>query len=234
MKDTKAIREVTKVNPNTPQSKQGNLVRYCVYLIIYLLVILCRIWAICKNRFHIVGGIFFIIFGLFGMWFYIRRYNREQEFFEERVSISLLADFGFSAGVSVLVIALRFLTSYWQARHRFPMTYMQTMFSNQESTTLFWFLIIAFGIVLPILQVFLSVGFFFNYYFRTQDIVSSVFGIICSGIFFAFLNGQYSLSLFVINSLCGMLVAWAYLYTQNIFTPIYLAILNGIFMVLLV
>ncbi|WP_265486845.1 type II CAAX prenyl endopeptidase Rce1 family protein [Lactobacillus sp. PV012] len=225
---------MTRLDPNTPQSKQGNLVRYCVYLIIYLLVILCKTWAICKNKFHIIGAIFFIIFGLFGLWFYIRRYNREQEFFEDRVSISLLADFGFSAGVSVIVIGLRFLTSYWQARHRFPMTYVQTMFSNQESTILFWFLILAFGVILPILQVYLSVGFFFNYYFRTQDIVSSVFGIMASGIFFAILNGQYSLSLFVINSLCGMLIAWSYLYTQNIFTPIYLAILNGIFMILLI
>ncbi|EFB61902.1 hypothetical protein HMPREF9209_1834 [Lactobacillus gasseri 224-1] len=51
--------------------------------------------------------------------------------------------------------------------------------------------------------------------------------------FFGILNFQASLALFVINSLYGMLFAWSYLYSQRILMPIYLAILNGIFMVIL-
>lgn len=218
---------------NTPQSSRGNFVRYVVYLFLYALVIACKSWALWNKKLHLAGAIFFIIISLFVLYFYILRYNREQRYFEKRFSMPLLGDYGFTIGMSLFVIVSRFVISYLQAQGKLPAFYFQTVYSESESTLLFWFLLICLGILLPAMQVILSTGFFFNYYFRGQDLVSAIFGIVCSGIFFGILNFQFPLALVVVNSIYGMLFAWSYMYTQTIAMPMYLAMLNGLFMVVL-
>ena len=109
----------------------------------------------------------------------------------------------------------------------------QVIYQKGECNLLFWFFIFSIGILIPAMQVYLTTGFFFNYGFRAQNMTSGIVGIICSGFFFGILNFQTSFALFIINSLYGMLLAWSYLYSQRIMMPIYLAILNGIFMVIL-
>ncbi|MBP2057350.1 membrane protease YdiL (CAAX protease family) [Lactobacillus colini] len=218
---------------NTPQSKQGNLVRYGVYLFLYLIVIACKTWGLWGKKLHIAGEVFFILISLGVLYFYIRQYNHEQRYFEQRFSLPLLADYGFTIGMSILVIVSRFIVSYLQAQGHLATAYFQLTYAESDSKPLFWFLIFCIGLLLPVLQIFLSTGFFFNYYFRSQDLVSAIAGIIFSGIFFGVLNFQFSISLLVINSLSGMLFAWAYMYTQTIAMPIYLAVLNGMFMVVL-
>lgn len=218
---------------NTPQSSQGNFVRYIVYLFLYVIVIACKMWALWGKKLHIAGAIFFVIISLLVLYFYIRRYNREQRYFEKRFSMPLLGDYGFTIGMSLFVIISRFVISYLQAQNKLPMFYFQSVYSESESTLLFWFLVFCLGIFLPAMQVILSTGFFFNYYFRGQDLVSAILGIVCSGIFFGILNLQFPLALVVVNSIYGMLFAWAYMYTQTIAMPIYLAMLNGLFMVVL-
>lgn len=109
----------------------------------------------------------------------------------------------------------------------------QITYQKAECNLLFWFLIFSTGLLLPAMQVYLTTGFFFNYGFRAQNMVSGIVGIMCSGFFYGILNFQTSFSLFILNSLYGMLFAWSYLYSQRIMMPIYLAILNGIFMVIL-
>lgn len=218
---------------NTPQSKSGNLVRYGVYLFLYFIVIACKIWGLWNKKLHVAGAIFFVIVGLFVLYFYIRRYNREQRYFEKRFSMPLLGDYGFTIGMSLFVIVSRFTISYLQAQGKLPTAYFQQAYAKNESTLLFWFLIVCLGLLLPALQIFLSTGFFFNYYFRSQDLVTAIAGIVFSGLFFGILNFQFPISLVVVNSLYGMLFAWSYMYTQTIAMPLYLAILNGMFMVVL-
>ncbi|MBD5429883.1 CPBP family intramembrane glutamic endopeptidase [Lactobacillus sp.] len=219
---------------NTPQSKRGNLVRYGVYLFLYFIIIACKMWGLWNKKLHIAGAIFFILISIFVLYFYIRRYNREQRYFEKRFSMPLLGDYGFTIGMSIFVIVSRFVVSYLQAQNKLPTAYFQVVYSKSESSLLFWFLIFCLGVFLPTLQIFLSTGFFFNYYFRNQDLVSAVAGIVFSGLFFGILNFQFPMALVVVNSLYGMLFAWSYMYTQTITMPIYLAMLNGLFMVVLI
>jgi membrane protease YdiL (CAAX protease family) len=83
------------------------------------------------------------------------------------------------------------------------------------------------------MQTYLTVGFFFNYWFRDSDLVNAVMGIIVSGILFMLLHWQLSVPLLIINALLGMLLAWTYLYTQNLAITIFLAIINGLLQVVL-
>ena len=199
---------------NTPSSRQGNLTRYAVYLVLYLIVVGVKKLTLLNDQVNKIGYFFFLIFSLFALYFYIRQFNREQRFFEKKPSMPLLADYGFIVGVSILVILGRIFISYLQAKGTVPLMNFQ-------------------GILIPAMQVYLTTGFFFNYGFRAQNMTSGIVGIICSGFFFGILNFQTSFALFIINSLYGMLLAWSYLYSQRIMMPIYLAILNGIFMVIL-
>lgn len=218
---------------NTPSSRQGNLTRYVVYLVLYLIVIGVKKLTLLNANVNKIGYFFFLLFALFTLYFYIRQFNREQRFFEKKVSMPLLADYSFIVGVSVLVILGRIFISYLQAKGSVPLMAFQVIYQKGESNLLFWFLIFSIGILLPAMQVYLTTGFFFNYGFRAQNMVSGIVGMICSGIFFGILNFQPSFVLFVINALYGMLFSWSYLYSQRIMMPIYLAILNGIFMVIL-
>lgn len=218
---------------NTPSSRQGNLTRYVVYLVLYLIVIGVKKLTLLNDNVNKIGYFFFLLFALFTLYFYIRQFNREQRFFEKKVSMPLLADYSFIVGVSVLVILGRIFISYLQAKGSVPLMAFQVIYQKGESNFLFWFLIFSIGILLPAMQVYLTTGFFFNYGFRAQNMVSGIVGMICSGVFFGILNFQPSFVLFVINVLYGMLFSWSYLYSQRIMMPIYLAILNGIFMVIL-
>ena len=218
---------------NTPSSRQGNLTRYAVYLVLYLIVIGVKKLTLLSDRVNKIGYFFFLIFALFTLYFYIRQFNREQRFFEKKPSMPLLADYGFIVGVSILVILGRIFISYLQAKGTVPLMNFQVIYQKGECNLLFWFFIFSIGILIPAMQVYLTTGFFFNYGFRAQNMTSGIDGIICSGFFFGILNFQTSFALFIINSLYGMLLAWSYLYSQRIMMPIYLAILNGIFMVIL-
>lgn len=218
---------------NTPDSQQGNLTRYAVFLAFYLIVIGMKALCTLGNKLHTVGVIFFVLISLAVLLFYIRRFNREKRYFEKSFSLPMLGDFSFTLGLTILIIGSRILLAYLQAQGKIPVLSLQNFYLRAESTPIFWFLIFAVGIILPVLQQFLCNGFFFNYYFRTSNFTLGVIGIICSGIFYSVLNLQFSLVLLVINALYGMAFAWSYLYSQSLWIPIYLSILNGIFTVIL-
>ena len=192
---------------NTPSSRQGNLTRYAVYLVLYLIVVGVKKLTLLNDQVNKIGYFFFLIFSLFALYFYIRQFNREQRFFEKRPSMPLLADYGFIVGVSILVILGRIFISYLQAKGTVPLMNFQVIYQKGECNLLFWFFIFSIGILIPALQVYLTNGFFFNYGFRAQNMTSGIVGIICSGFFFGILNFQTSFALFIINSLYGMLLA---------------------------
>lgn len=99
---------------------------------------------------------------------------------------------------------------------------------------MFWFLIVAEGIVMPILQEFLATGFVFNYAFRGNSKATALFGMLVSGLIFSVLNFQFSLPLFLIETCFGAFFAWSYLYTQSIWMPIYLAVVSGILRIIMI
>lgn len=223
------------MNANAPTSLQGNLIRYGVYVALYLIVFGIKSLSVMGDTVHLVGIIFFVIISLLVLYFYIRRYNREKSrYFQPGFSLSFLGDYGFILGMTILVIAGRIFIAYLQAKGQIPLTRYQTVYARKDSTPLFWFLIFSHGFILPALQQFLTVGFFFNYAFRKNSLVVGIVGIVCSGIFFSILNFQCSLSLFIIDAIIGMALAWSYMYSQSLWIPMYLAILNGVFAIILI
>ena len=150
---------------NTPESREGNLIRYIVYTVGYLMVVgvvklvtnnsPIRIWDL------ILFGLITVMVGLF----YIYRFNREQRFFKRRHSLPFLGDIGLTIGLTLLVTALRIMVMYLQAYNKISWYDFQIIYLKHESIPMFWFLIVANGLVLPILQEYLATGFLFNYLF---------------------------------------------------------------------
>ncbi|ARD07386.1 CPBP family intramembrane metalloprotease [Lactobacillus amylolyticus] len=218
---------------NTPESREGNLIRYIVYTVGYLMVVgvvklvtnnsPIRIWDL------ILFGLITVMVGLF----YIYRFNREQRFFKRRHSLPFLGDIGLTIGLTLLVTALRIIVMYLQAYNKISWYGFQIIYLKHESIPMFWFLIVANGLVLPILQEYLATGFLFNYLFRQNTKLAAIAGIITSGIIFSILNFQLSWPLLAIDVMFGAIFAWSYLYTQALWMPMYLSILSGLLIVVM-
>lgn len=218
---------------NTPRSGQGNFIRYIIYLIAYLALIGSAMLVVRKTPLHLWDLIFLGIVSVMVLLFFIYRFNREQRFFNRQFVLPLLGNFSFAVIMTLIIAGSRILLSYFQAYGYIPKYSFQENFIKIDTQTLFWVLIIVQGIVIPTLQIYLSSGFFFNYLFRDTDVVTGIIGLIISGLIFSTLNFQFALPLLLINIAYGILFAWSYLYTQTIITPIYLAIVNGVMMVIL-
>ncbi|WEV70650.1 type II CAAX endopeptidase family protein [Lactobacillus sp. ESL0785] len=218
---------------NTPASREGNLIRYIIYFIAYLMVAGVVKLVTINSPIHIWDLILFALISLMVLLFFIYRFNREQRFFDRSFSGSWLGNFGLTIGLTLVVTALRISVSWLQAYGKVRMYGFQTVYLHHESNSTYWFLLIALGIVLPVLQEFLITGFLFNYTFRRNTMFTAVLGIMTSGILFSILNWQSSIPLLVINALFGMLFAWSYLYTQTLWMPIYLAIVNGVILLIM-
>ena len=182
---------------------------------------------------HIWDLILFATISLMVSLFFIYRFNREQRFFDRSFAGSWLSNFGLIVGLTAVVTALRISVSWLQSYGRLKLYNFQIAYLHHEATVTYWFLVVAIGIVLPILQEFLITGFLFNYAFRSNTVLTAILGILTSGILFSLLNWQNSLTLLLINIIFGALFAWSYLYTQTLWMPIYLAILNGVLLMIM-
>lgn len=218
---------------NTPESREGNVIRYAVYLVGYVIVFAVVKLVTRKTPLHVWDLILFCIVAVMILLFYIYRFNREQRFFARDFKLPWLGNFSAVMLLTLVITATRILISYLQAYNRIPHYDFQLIYLKNESVDMFWFLILVQGIILPILQEFLATGFLFNYAFRRNTKQVAILGIIVSGIIFSLLNFQSSLLLFVIEIIYGGLFAWSYLYTQTLWMPIYLAIISGVLTVIM-
>ena len=218
---------------NTPNSREGNLIRFVVYCIAYVMAVGVVELVSQKTPLRVWDLILYALVTAMVLLFYVYRFNREQRFFERVATLPVLGDFGLTVGLTLATIASRILVMYFQTLGKVPSYGFQASFVKHESTGLFWFLMLAEGIVLPILQQYLTIGFLFNYLFRDNIRTVALIGIVCSGILFSLLNFQHSLILLVIEAAYGMFFAWSYMYTQTLRMPIYLAILSGVLTVVM-
>lgn len=218
---------------NTPESREGNLIRYAVYFIGYLMAAGVVKLVTMKSPLRIWDIILFGLIAAMVLLFYIYRFNREQRFFERDFVMPWLGDYAITIGLTILVVAGRIGVSWLQAYNKISWYGFQIEYLKHESVPMFWFLIVAVGIILPILQQFLTIGFLFNYAFRRSVPAIAVVGMFTSGILFSILNFQMSIPLFVIDVAFGAMFAWSYLYTQTIWMPIYLSVVNGVLLVIM-
>lgn len=153
---------------NTPRSREGNLVRYLVYFVVFVFTALADNLAIKSPSISIWNVILFLVLAAMCLLFYIYRYNREQRFFDSRFNVPWLSSFNFTLLLSFVVAAGRIGISYLQLYKGMPASGLQQAYASHSTSSLYWFMMLANGLVLPILGEYLCTGFLFNYWFRTE------------------------------------------------------------------
>lgn len=213
---------------NTPQSREGNIIRYLVYFAVFIFTALVDDLAIKSSSISIWNIILFVIVASMCTLFYIYRYNREQRFFDSRFNVPWLSSYRLTVTLSLLVAGGRIGVSYLQLYHGMAASPLQNAYLAHASALLYWFMMVANGVVMPVLEEYLCTGFLFNYWFRAEQKSVAYLGILCSGLLYAVLSFQFAPAVLACNVCFGMLFAWSYLSTQTIWMPIYLAALNGV------
>ena len=219
---------------NTPQSREGNVIRYAVYLAGYVAVFAVVKLVTRKSSVHIWDLILFGLVAAMILLFYVYRFNREQRFFARDLKLPWLGSLSTVVLLTLVITVTQISISYLQSYGRISHYDFQLIYAKSESVNMFWFLIVVQGIVLPILQEFLATGFLFNYAFRRNTKQVAIMGIIVSGLIYSLLNFQNSVVLFIIDAIYGMVFAWSYMYTQTLLMPIYLAVVSGVLTVIMI
>ena len=219
---------------NTPQSREGNVIRYAVYLAGYVAVFAVVKLVTRKSPVHIWDLILFGLVAAMILLFYVYRFNREQRFFARDLKLPWLGSLSTVVLLTLVITVTQISISYLQSYGRISHYDFQLIYAKSESVNMFWFLIVVQGIVLPILQEFLTTGFLFNYAFRRNTKQVAIMGIIVSGLIYSLLNFQNSVVLFIIDAIYGMVFAWSYMYTQTLLMPIYLAVVSGVLTVIMI
>lgn len=219
---------------NTPQSREGNVIRYAVYLVGYVAVFAVVKLVTRKSPVHIWDLILFGLVAAMILLFYVYRFNREQRFFARDLKLPWLGSLSTVVLLTLVITVTQISISYLQSYGRISHYDFQLIYAKSESVNMFWFLIVVQGIVLPILQEFLATGFLFNYAFRRNTKQVAIMGIIVSGLIYSLLNFQNSVVLFIIDAIYGMVFAWSYMYTQTLLMPIYLAVVSGVLTVIMI
>lgn len=219
---------------NTPQSREGNVIRYAVYLAGYVAVFAVVKLVTRKSPVHIWDLILFGLVAAMILLFYVYRFNREQRFFARDFKLPWLGSLSTVVLLTLVITVTQISISYLQLYGRISHYDFQLIYAKSESVNMFWFLIVVQGIVLPILQEFLATGFLFNYAFRRNTKQVAIMGIIVSGLIYSLLNFQNSVVLFIIDAIYGMVFAWSYMYTQTLLMPIYLAVVSGVLTVIMI
>ena len=218
---------------NTPQSREGNVIRYAVYLAGYVAVFAVVKLVTRKSPVHIWDLILFGLVAAMILLFYVYRFNREQRFFARDFKLPWLGSLSTVVLLTLVITVTQISISYLQSYGRISHYDFQLIYAKSESVNMFWFLIVVQGIVLPILQEFLATGFLFNYAFRRNTKQVAIMGIIVSGLIYSLLSFQNSVVLFIIDAIYGMVFAWSYMYTQTLLMPIYLAVVSGVLTVIM-
>lgn len=219
---------------NTPQSREGNVIRYAVYLAGYVAVFAVVKLVTRKSPVHIWDLILFGLVAAMILLFYVYRFNREQRFFARDFKLPWLGSLSTVVLLTLVITVTQISISYLQSYGSISHYDFQLIYAKSESVNMFWFLIVVQGIVLPILQEFLATGFLFNYAFRRNTKQVAIMGIIVSGLIYSLLNFQNSVVLFIIDAIYGMVFAWSYMYTQTLLMPIYLAVVSGVLTVIMI
>jgi len=210
------------------------VIRYAVYLAGYVAVFAVVKLVTRKSPVHIWDLILFGLVAAMILLFYVYRFNREQRFFARDYKLPWLGSLSTVVLLTLVITVTQISISYLQSYGRISHYDFQLIYAKSESVNMFWFLIVVQGIVLPILQEFLSTGFLFNYAFRRNTKQVAIMGIIVSGLIYSLLNFQNSVVLFIIDAIYGMVFAWSYMYTQTLLMPIYLAVVSGVLTVIMI
>ncbi|MEW4587014.1 CPBP family glutamic-type intramembrane protease, partial [Lactobacillus crispatus] len=206
---------------DSPNSPEGNGIRYLCYLLGYMVVLAVYKFVTKDLPPSILDMTFFFVASIGILYFITSRYNAEEKrYFSSYYEAPFLSHFWVTVGLFFLVTALRISIDYLQALKQMPMFTYQYNYQVNNSQQLFWFLVMSKGIILPLLQLYILVGFFFNYFFRYNDKKTAFIGILVSGLAFCLCNFCPSPIILALEVLIGMIIAWSYLYSQALWMPL--------------
>lgn len=221
-------------NMRSPASIFGNIVRYISFTVLVLLGIWLKNMAFDGGKVEMVLIVVFLALAAISLWFFIREFNLEQRYFANAPNSrnTVLSNaFGFLFLMVLIIGAFDLIIGWLQAHGQFP-GFDSTWSQFDIRDAGFWLNILIVGIILPIMQQFITTGFLFNYVFRGSSIVTAVVGVLISGIIFAALQFQPLLMPAFIQLSLGWLFAISYLYTQRIEVPICLNIFSALLMII--
>lgn len=215
-----------------PESREGNLLRYLVYLIAFAIVAIADKLALKNSALSLWQMYMFAVLALACLILFVYGFYGEQQYFDRSYDLDISSWYWMGILLGLLVALIHVAISYLQQRKGMPASDLQQLYSKRESNQLFWFVMMANGVVLPVLEQYLCSGFLFNYWFRYEDKGVAYFGLICSAVLYAIICFQFKPMFFVINLILGLIFAWSYLHTQSVFAPISLAVFNGVLTVI--
>ena len=92
---------------NTPESREGNVIRYAVYLIGYVMVFAVVKLVTRKSPLHVWDLILFGVVTAMILLFYVYRYNRENRFFARDFKLPWLGNFSAVVLLTLVLSATR-------------------------------------------------------------------------------------------------------------------------------
>lgn len=216
---------------NIQKFEEIGLIKYAGYFFCYA-VIYSIARAVTKQGTTLLGTIVFLTFAWSGMMLLAYEYRKEQKQFDNYYSWPILSHMGIVIVLALLITACRIGFDYLQSSWYIDYLNIGKIYLDHETKSNFVFIVIAFGVVLPFLQVYLADGFFFDYLFRWQTKESAVIGIFTSALVFAILSLEFQPIWFLLNFFVGIILAWSFLRSQALWLPLFLAVINGLLMMI--
>ena len=222
------------------QALKSPMIRSIWYIIWLILVIISQqMEQFCLNAKGLdsVRVVFFLIIAILTLLFMLQRYQHEQHYFKTvntSLSQGLTEFFGLVVFILVAIGCFMIIISYLKARGYFPHLVNRTDYLDRGSLA-FWFDLLASSLLISLEQQFVTIGFFFNYFFRRNSLIGALVAILISGLIFGALNMEsWHLINFFIYTAIGLMLATIYLATQNLQICMFMSVFVAIMKVILI
>lgn len=213
---------------NKQRFEEIGLIKYVGYFIVYA-IIYSSARQVIKQDASLLSILIFLIFAWGAIMLFAYEYRDEQKYFDSYYyTMPVLGRMLPVTLLVFLITACRIVLDYLQMFFYIDFINIGKVYIMHESTLNFYFIVLAFGAVIPFLQVYLADGFFFDYLFRGQNRKTAIVGIITSALIFAMLNMQFQPVWLLANFVLGCILAWSYLYAQALWFSMTLALINGL------
>lgn len=219
---------------NLRKFQEIGLLKYFGYFVSYVIVVADAMQVVDRKQASLLGIICFLIIAWAGLMLVIYNYREEQRNFDNYLAWPLFSNLKLVILLTLLVTVCRIGFDYLQSFQYIYYLSLAKIYLLHESKRNYYFIVLAFGIVLPIMQVYLADGFFFNHFFRASTRQSAIIGMITSGLVFALLNMEFQPFNLLFNLFIGILLAWSFLRSQALWLPMYLALINSLLLMIAV
>ncbi|WP_129045392.1 CPBP family glutamic-type intramembrane protease [Companilactobacillus metriopterae] len=197
-------------------SFRSNIVSYIVWLLFSVAILGLKNFSATAKGLNIPVAIFTILIGAAFLYLMIKRYNHENREFADnppKFVESLSNNFGFIILMIILVCAMRISISFLQVTGKLPMFVNDDTASPDQKVFIFSLIVNIF--IVTVIQQLTQTGFFFNYFFRSNNAFAAIAGLIISGVVAGLISLPGSQLQFFMMMALGWCYALTYLYTKD-------------------